>query len=71
MDTPFTHYKPSPEGRKKLDTLRQAFKTTSSILRELAPQSRELSLAITNLEQSAMWAIKAVVVHDPESEVAG
>ena len=27
-------------------------------------KSREMSLAITNLEQASMWATKAVVLHD-------
>lgn len=27
-------------------------------------QSREMSLALTNLEQAIMWATKAIVLHD-------
>jgi hypothetical protein len=36
----------------------------------VAPASRERSIALTELEGSAMWAIKSVVCNDPESEVA-
>jgi hypothetical protein len=32
-----------------------------------APESRERSVAFTKLEELAMWAIKSVVVNDPES----
>ena len=35
----------------------------------LSPKSREQSVALTELETTAMWAIKAVVCNDPESEV--
>jgi len=34
---------------------------------EVAGESRERSVALTNLEQSAMWAIKAVVYNDAGS----
>ncbi len=70
MSKSYQYHKPSEDGLSKIAVLRQAFATIDDIMRENCPQSRELSLAITNLEQSAMWAIKAVVVNDPESEVA-
>ena len=66
----YQYHKPSADGLDKVAKLREAFSTVDDIVQELAPSSRERSLAITNLEQAAMWAIKAVVVHDPESEVA-
>lgn len=33
-------------------------------------QSREMSLAITNLEQCTMWATKAIVLNDERTEKA-
>jgi hypothetical protein len=33
------------------------------------PESRQRSVAITELETAAMWAIKAVVFNDPNSVV--
>jgi hypothetical protein len=34
-----------------------------SDLYAVTPGNRELSLALTNLEQSVMWAIKGICVH--------
>lgn len=70
MNKSYQYHKPSAEGLEKVAKLREAFSTIDDIVQQLAPSSRERSLAITNIEQAAMWAIKAVVVNDPESEVA-
>lgn len=37
------------------------------ILDMFCPESREKSLALTNLEQSLMWAVKSIT-HNPEDE---
>jgi hypothetical protein len=66
----FAYHKPSAEGLAKIAQLREAFSGLHDLISELAPVSRERSVAITELETSAMWAIKAVVCNDPESEVA-
>ena len=66
----YQYHKPSAEGLDKVAKLREAFSAIDDIVQQIAPSSRERSLAITNIEQAAMWAIKAVVVNDPESEVA-
>lgn len=55
----------------KIAKIREAFSTLDDLITELAPPSREKSVALTNLETTAMWAIKAVVCNDPESEIAG
>ena len=70
MSKSYNYHKPSQDGLEKTAKLRKAFSDLDDLIQELAPHSRERSVAITNLETSAMWAIKAVVVNDPESEVA-
>lgn len=67
----YAYHKPSTEGLRKITRLRQAFSDLTEDILHHAPESRERSVALTNLEQAAMWAIKAVVCNDPESEVAG
>lgn len=67
MEKTFAYHKPSEDGVVKIQQLREAFSSLSNIIRELAPESREKSVAITNLETTAMWAIKAVVCNDPGS----
>lgn len=65
----FAYHKPSDDGLSKITKLREAFSVLSQQIDELAPNSREKSVALTNLETTAMWAIKAVVCNDPKSEV--
>lgn len=66
----FAYHKPSADGLDKIKVLRQAFSGLHNLIVETAPNSREKSVALTELETTAMWAIKAVVCNDPESEVA-
>jgi hypothetical protein len=70
MKKTYAYHKPSSDGLDKITKLREAFSNLEDLINELAPNSREKSVAITNLETSAMWAVKAVVCNDPESEVA-
>lgn len=69
IDKPYAYHKPSSEGLAKITALREHFSETERLLKELCPQSRHLSVALTNNETTAMWAIKAVVFNDPASEV--
>ena len=46
--------------------IRAPFKAAYSAVEVACPVSRERSLAITNLEQALMWAIKAIAVNQNE-----
>ena len=70
IDKPYAYHKPSDEGLDKINKLREAFSETEKLIREVCPPSRQQSIAITNNEQTAMWAIKAVVFNDPKSEAS-
>jgi hypothetical protein len=65
----YAYHKPSARALEAITEIREAFSTLHFKLGEVAPASRELSVALTNLETAAMWAIKAIVVNDPESVV--
>jgi hypothetical protein len=69
IDKPYAYHAPSPDGLEKITRLRSAFSEMERIILEVCPNSRHRSLAITNNEQTAMWAIKAVVFNDPDSIV--
>lgn len=69
MKKTYAYHKPGASGVEKIAQLREAFSQLHDKIEELAPNSRERSVALTNLETTAMWAIKAVVCNDPESEV--
>jgi len=71
IDKPYAYHAPSADGLNKITRLRKAFSDLERLIIELCPNSRQRSLAITQNEQTAMWAIKAVVFNDPDSEVHG
>ena len=70
IDKPFAYHKPSQVGLEKITELREQYSNLKQTLESVCPPSRQLSVAITELETSAMWAVKAVVFNDPASEVA-
>lgn len=69
IDKPYAYHRPSPNGLGKINRLREHFSEGERLIREICPQSRHQSVALTQNETTAMWAIKAVVFNDPESVV--
>jgi len=69
IDKPYAYHKPSSDGLDRITQLRECFTSVQRIIEDLCPESRHRAVAITNLETTAMWAIKAVVFNDPLSEV--
>ena len=69
IDKPYAYHKPSPIGLDKITKLREAFSELERVIQSECPESRQRSVAVTNLETAAMWAIKAVVFNDKYSEV--
>lgn len=60
MEIRFTYHAPT-EGQPEIYKLiRDQALDSAIMLQKLCPQSRELSLAITKLEESVMWANAAV-----------
>lgn len=69
IDKPYAYHRPSADGLTKITLLRELFSLVETTLKDVCPPSRHLSVALTNNEQTAMWAIKAVVFNDPASVV--
>lgn len=49
--------------RQDCEILRQKYEMLADAIMAKTPQSREQSLALTQLEQSAFWAIAAIARH--------
>jgi hypothetical protein len=64
--SPFDYQKPSEEMLPVIEATREAYKVLHAHLLTL-PASRERSVAITELETSAMWAVKGIVFNDPNT----
>jgi len=68
MKTTYAYHKPSDASLELITKIREAFSELHFFIEDNVKPSRERSIAITELETSAMWAIKSVVFNDPESE---
>ena len=69
IEKPYAYHKPSDDGFAKINRLREHFSEGERLIKEICGSNRHSSVAITNNETTAMWAIKAVVFNDPASEV--
>lgn len=56
----FTHHVPVNDQPQKYEEIREMAKQFAVSINALCPDSREKSLAITNLEQAVMWANAAI-----------
>ncbi len=65
----FTYHKPTDETIPKYEKLRESGKQLALMIADLCPDSRETSVAITKLEESIMWANKAIACNS--ASIAG
>ena len=56
----FTYYPPKGDQAVRYAAIRVDAKNLAGVIDELAPDSREKSLAITALEEAVMWANAAI-----------
>lgn len=56
IENNFKYHPPKDGQQEKYVALREKGKELALLIQELCPESREASLAMTNLEQSIMWA---------------
>jgi hypothetical protein len=61
-----TNHAPSPEAIESIEDMRTIFKTTAKFVADHCPDSREKSLAQTNLEQALMWAVAGIARNQGE-----
>jgi hypothetical protein len=66
MSERFNFIKSNEASVEKIQEIREKCGTLGDFL-ETLPDCREKSLALTNLEQAAMWANRAVVVNQDTS----
>ncbi len=56
----FTYHAPKDDQPARYVELRANAKELAELMTAMCPPSRELSLALTNLEQAVMWANAAI-----------
>ncbi|AJK28055.1 hypothetical protein M5W70_09205 [Paenibacillus larvae] len=60
IENNFKYHAPKPEQTEKYTAIREKAKELAYLVDDLCPNSREKSLALTNLEQAVMWANAAL-----------
>ena len=60
IENNFKYHTPKEGQPEKYTALRSKAKELAYLIDELAPQSREKSLAMTKLEESIMWANSSI-----------
>jgi hypothetical protein len=64
---PFGYFKPAEEMLPVIQAVRDDYTALHKRILNLCPPSRQRAIAITELETSAMWAIKGLVLNDAGS----
>ena len=60
IENRFTYHPPKEGQPEKYEAIRSLAKAMAEFMEEVVPDSRERSLAFTNLEQAVMWANAAI-----------
>jgi hypothetical protein len=63
LENNFIYHTPKEGQTLKYEEIRHAAKMLAYLYNDLCPKSRELSLALTNLEESSMWANASIARH--------
>lgn len=64
IENNFTYHAPKAGQPERYTLIRDTAKQLALLLGEQCPSSRELSLALTKLEESVMWANAAIARND-------
>jgi hypothetical protein len=62
LERSLTNQAPTPDGIERIEELRAWGKSLGANIIAHCPDSRERSLALTHLEETIMWAVKAIVL---------
>jgi hypothetical protein len=66
LENNFIYHKPIGDQAERYVEIRDKGKELALLLETLCPTSRELSLAMTNLEQAIMWANASIARNEKE-----
>ena len=67
IENNFTYHPPLPDQVARYEQIRQEGKRMAEFLTAMCPPSRELSLALTNLEQALFWANAAIARNEKDT----
>lgn len=62
----FTYHAPFGDQARRYEELRTKAKEMAFLIEACCPESREKSLAFTNLQQAIMWANASIAINEKE-----
>lgn len=68
IDNTFTYHKPFGTQLERYQRIREKAKELAEAFRDNGCQSRELSVAFTNLQQAVMWANASIAINEAEAK---
>lgn len=68
MKKQYAYQSPPEWALSKMEEIREAYSKVHLLLEEYIPSTRERAVALTDLENSCMWAIKAYAFAAAEKE---
>lgn len=63
-----TNHRPTDAEIETIEGLRGEFIELAGLIEDACPESRERSVAMTNLEQSLMWAVASIARNTESTE---
>lgn len=66
----FSYHPPTTDQAGRYELIREKAKQFAWLLEAVCPESREKSLAMTNLQQAVMWANASIAINEKPAEAA-
>jgi hypothetical protein len=66
IDNIFVYHAPFGTQTSRYEVLREEAKVLAYLINSSCPESREKSLAITNLQQTIMWANASIAINEKD-----
>ena len=60
----FSYHAPKGDQAERYTVIREKAKEFANIIEDNCPDSREKSLALTNLQQSVMWSNASIAINE-------
>lgn len=64
----FTYHAPTADQRGRYENIRAHARALGEVIQATTPESREQSVALTNLQQTVMWANAAIAINEPGAD---
>lgn len=71
LEKNFTYHEPTEKQKEAYKYMRQIAHDYADYVQSVCPQSRELSLALTKIEESVMWANASIARNTAEETPCG